>query len=59
MAAISWLGGSYHEAVEQKEERAIIHGVRCLEALLGKGLEALLVGGLEALLGGACPELQR
>lgn len=67
MSALSWLGRSYHRAVERREERAVIRGVRCLEALLGGGLEALLGGsleallggGLEALLGGGSPELQR
>lgn len=43
MAALNWLGGSYHQAVERREVRAVIRGVRCLEALLG----------------GGCPELQR
>lgn len=51
MAALSWLGGSNHQVVEQREERAVISGARCLEALLG--------GGLEALFGGGSPELQR
>lgn len=42
VATLTCLGVSHHQAVEQKEERAVIRGV----------------GGLEASLGGGSPELQ-